>query len=160
MIEQFAVVTQKIDNLAVLEVERRTACGLCGQKRGCGNATWGKLLGHKSQTVTAENAIGADVGASVVVGIDEHVFLRSVFYLYIVPLLSMLLGAILADVFYDNEFYVMLAALSGLILGFVLVKRYLAGAAESGNRYAVILRHADETASCKNAADVNVVKFK
>ncbi len=175
MIEEFAVVVQRIENRAVLEIERRTACGLCGQKRGCGNATWGKLLGHKIQTVSAENAINANVGDSVVVGIDERALLGSVFYLYIVPLLTMLLGAVLADMFFDNEFYVILAAASGLALGFMWVKGHLMGDSDQEKIYsakyqAVILRHADATSACENTKDVdckrehnhdaNVVKFQ
>jgi sigma-E factor negative regulatory protein RseC len=173
MIEQNAVVIGLTDNLAILEIERRTACGLCGQKRGCGNATWGKLLGHKSQSLTAENKIDAKVGASVVVGIDEKVFLRTVFYLYIMPLLGMFLGAVFADVFLDNELYVLLSAFSGLILGFLFVKRYLGDKMNVATmkRYAVVLRHADDicesendkVANCKSVVNQdinNVVKFQ
>ena len=72
MIEEYAIVTKSAGTTATLEIERRTACGLCGQKRGCGNATWGKMLGHDSHDFTAENQIHAKVGDSVVVGIDEH----------------------------------------------------------------------------------------
>lgn len=156
MIEEFAVITKRVDGQVMLEIERRTACGLCGQKRGCGNATWGKLLGHNSHEFAAENAINANVGDSVVVGIDERVILSSVFYLYIVPLLTMLIGAVLADVLYDNEFYVILAAALGLLLGFVWVKGHLIGFGNTkksfGNKcHAVVLRHADDMNSCKRA---------
>lgn len=156
MIEEFAVITKRVDNHVMLEIERRTACGLCGQKRGCGNATWGKLLGHKSHEFAAENVINADVGDSVVIGIDERVILISVFYLYIVPLLTMLIGATLADVLFNNEFYVILAAGLGLLLGFIWVKGHLVGYGGMkkvyGTKYrAVILRHADDTILCKSA---------
>ncbi len=173
MIEEYAIVIGRLEGSAILEIERRTACGLCGQTRGCGNATWGKLLGHKSQTLTAENSINAEVGESVVVGIDERVFLRSVFYLYIVPLLSMLLLAILVHVLFNNEFYVILAAFSGLIIGFYLVKQHMVrriGAGRSTQPYAVILRRADDSSACgsgksahcisADTSDVNVVKFQ
>jgi len=155
MIEEFAVITKRVDDHVMLEIERRTACGLCGQKRGCGNATWGKLLGHKSHEFAAENAINAEVGDSVVVGIDEHVVLSSVFFLYIVPLLTMLVGAVLADVLLNNEFYVILAAALGLLLGFVWVKGHLIGYGSTkksyGSRYrAIILRHADDARLCKS----------
>lgn len=160
MIEQYAIVTQKKEDFAVLEIERRTACGLCGQKRGCGNATWGKLLGHKSQTLTAKNDIHAAVGDAVVVGIDEHVFLKTVFYLYGIPLLGMLLSAVLAEAFFDQEYWVLLAALAGLFLAFALVKRLLSVASASVSSYAVILRQADEDGTCKRAARVDVVDFK
>ncbi|HYN53462.1 MAG TPA: SoxR reducing system RseC family protein, partial [Methylotenera sp.] len=99
MIEEYAVITGKADALATLELERRTACGICGQKRGCGNAAWGKLLGHKKQAFTAENRINANVGDGVVVGIDEHAVLSAVFYLYVVPLVGLILGTVLAELF-------------------------------------------------------------
>ncbi len=34
------------DSTATLEIERKTACGLCGKTRGCGNSIWGKLFAH------------------------------------------------------------------------------------------------------------------
>ncbi|MFA7350230.1 MAG: SoxR reducing system RseC family protein [Methylotenera sp.] len=160
MIEEYAVVTKCVDGFALIEIERRTACGLCGQKRGCGNATWGKLLGHKSQTIRAKNEIGAKPGNSVVVGIDERAVLSTVFYLYIVPLLSMLIASVLADILFDNEFYVILAAALGLVLGFLWVKGHLKGYGDANHAYssqyqAVILRQANDTPSCKNSADAS-----
>jgi sigma-E factor negative regulatory protein RseC len=156
MIEEFAVVTKRFDDHVMLEIERRTACGLCGQKRGCGNATWGKLLRHDSHEFAADNAINANVGDSVVVGIDERIVLSSAFYLYVVPLFTMLVGAVLADTFLNNEFYVMLAAAFGLLLGFAWVKGHLIGYGRAKKPYgkkfrAVVLRHADEAVSCQNS---------
>lgn len=156
MIEEYAVVTKRFDDHAMLEIERRTACGLCGQKRGCGNATWGRLLGHDSHEFPAENAINANVGDSVVVGIDERVVLGSAFYLYVVPLLTMLAATVLADVVFHNQLYVLLAAAAGLLLGFAWVKGHLVGYGAVKKPYgkkfrAIILRHADDTVSCKNS---------
>lgn len=157
MIEEFAVVTKRLDGYVMLEVERRTACGLCGQKRGCGNATWGKLLGHKSQEFVAENTIDAKLGDSVVVGVNEREILSTVFYLYVVPLVSMLVVAILADQLLNNELYVILAAALGLLLGFLWVKGHLVGYGNTKKSLghqcrATVLRHADETQACNNAA--------
>ena len=156
MIEEFAVVTQRFDDHVMLEIERRTACGLCGQKRGCGNATWGRLLGHESHEFAAENAINANVGDSVVVGIDERVVLSSAFYLYVVPLLTMLAGAVLADVLADNQFYVILASAIGLLVGFVWVKGHLVGYGAVKKPYgkkfrAIVLRRSEDTVSCEKS---------
>lgn len=151
MIEEYAIVTNCSGTQATLEIERRTACGLCGQKRGCGNATWGKLLGHNSHAFTAENAVNAKVGDSVVVGIDEHAVLHSAFYMYGVPLIGLLVGTVLADYFFSNQFYVIVGAVLGLVLGFMWVKGHLigrnkSGAAYSGKYQAVILRRAEDEA--------------
>jgi sigma-E factor negative regulatory protein RseC len=149
MIEEYAVVTKCLGNQASLEVERRTACGLCGQKRGCGNATWGKLLGHNSQNFIAENQINANVGDSVVVGIDEQAVLNSAFFLYIVPLAGLLISTVIADYFFKNQFYVIVGAMIGLVMGFFWVKGYMIGRDKSGIAFgkkyqAVILRIADD----------------
>lgn len=145
MIEEYAIVTKCAGTQATLEIERRTACGLCGQKRGCGNATWGKLLGHDSHEFTAENKVNANVGDSVVVGIEEQAILNTAFYLYVVPLISLLIGTFVADYLFKNQFYVIVGAVLGLIIGFLWVKGHLIGRDKSGVAYgknyqAVILR--------------------
>ncbi len=149
MIEEHAVVIQCKQGAAELEIERRTACSICGQRRGCGNATWGKMLGHKSHTFLAENSINAQVGDSVVVGIDERVALRSVFLLYVLPLVCLIFFSVLAEVLFNNQLYVMLAAIFGLCIGFAWVKWHLMGRGPSAgsdtNQYqAVVLRYADD----------------
>jgi sigma-E factor negative regulatory protein RseC len=107
------------------------------------------LLGHKSQEFVAENLINANVGDSVVVGINEREILSTVFYLYVVPLIAMLVAAILADQLLNNELYVILASALGLVLGFVWVKGHLVGygvTKKSFNHqcHATVLRHAQE----------------
>jgi sigma-E factor negative regulatory protein RseC len=151
MIEEFAVVTDLKDNQATLEIERRTACGLCGKTRGCGNATWGKLLGHNSHAFTAENPVNANVGDSVVVGINEQAVLYSAFFLYVVPLFGLLVGTMLADYFFNNQMFVILGAILGVVLGFLWVKGHLVGCDKSGVAYSkkyqtVILRLTDNKA--------------
>lgn len=162
MIEEYAVVTERVQSLAKLEIERKTACSLCGQKRGCGNATWGKLLGHKNHTFLAENKINANVGDSVVVAIDEQAALHSVFYLYIVPLVSLFAGAVLADLYFKNDLYVLIASFVGLWLGFLWVKGHLQGFGHTKKPYmkhcqAVVLRFAeDQVATCDSVAEVKL----
>ena len=128
MIEERAVIlsldseTSLSDSTATLEIERKIACGLCGQTRGCGNSIWGKLFAHQSTAFKAQNRINAKVGDSVIVGINESALLKSALLLYILPLASMLIGAILATQLHDTNGYAMLGALIGLVLGFVWVK--------------------------------------
>ncbi len=167
MIEEYAVITGRVDALATLELERRTACGICGQKRGCGNATWGKLLGHNTHAFTAENRINANVGDSVVIGIDERVILSSVFYLYVVPLIGLTLGTMLAELLFHNQLYVILGAILGLTLGFLWVKGHLlrirgnakpgSGKTESTQYQAVILRFANDDSNTLNGTNDDVI---
>ena len=128
MIEERAVILSlesepsAVDSTATLEIERKIACGLCGQTRGCGNSIWGKLFAHQSTAFKAQNRINAKVGDSVIVGINESALLKSALLLYILPLVTMLIGAILATQIHNTNGYAMLGALVGLVLGFVWVK--------------------------------------
>lgn len=130
MIEERAVILS-LDNLsgdtnqtsiATLEIERKTACGLCGQTRGCGNSIWGKLFAHQSTAFKAQNRINAKVGDSVIVGINESALLKSAVLLYILPLVTMFLAAIVASYIRDTHTSTMLGAALGLVLGLVWVK--------------------------------------
>ena len=114
------------DSTATLEIERKTACGLCGKTRGCGNAIWGKLFAHQSTAFKAQNRINAKVGDSVIVGINERALLKSALLLYILPLATMMIGAILVNRFMHTDVSAIIGALIGLVLGLVWVKGHTA----------------------------------
>lgn len=137
---------------ATLEIERKTACGLCGQTRGCGNSIWGKLFAHQSSAFKAQNRINAKVGESVIVGINEKALLKSALLLYILPLATMLIGAILATkLFADTNGNAMLGAVIGLVLGFVWVKGHTMSSSYFRLQQPVILRLANfDTSSNEN----------
>jgi sigma-E factor negative regulatory protein RseC len=127
-------------SIATLEVVRKTACGLCGQTRGCGNSIWGKLLNHKSVNFTAQNSINAKVGDNVIVGIDERALVKSAMLLYMVPLATMFFGAILASRLSALEAAPLLGAGAGLLAGFLWVKGHTAGRSYYQNNQPKILR--------------------
>lgn len=131
-------------NIAVLEIERKTACGLCGQTRGCGNSIWGKLFAHRSTAFKANNNINASVGQSVIVGINEQALLRSALLLYILPLVTMLIASILTMQVNDSNGVVMLAALAGLIVGLLWVKGFTASNQYFVMQQPIILRLASD----------------
>ena len=154
MIEERAVILS-LDNasgnsnssqIATLEIERKTACGLCGQTRGCGNSIWGKLFAHQSTAFKAQNLINAKVGDSVIVGINEKALLKSAMLLYILPLATMLIGAILAKQFSGTEVSAMLGAAAGLVLGLVWVKGHAMSNSYFKLQQPVILRLAADDA--------------
>lgn len=127
MLEERAVilaVEQGVDGQSVarLEITRKTACGLCGQTRGCGNSLWGKIFAHKSGSFTAQNPIQAQVGDGVIVGIDESAVMKSALLLYMLPLAAMFAMAILVSSLTTSQLAVLLAAVLGLAIGLLWVK--------------------------------------
>jgi sigma-E factor negative regulatory protein RseC len=159
MIEETAVITDKKDQYVTFEVERSTACGICGQTRGCGNATWGKLLGHKQQFSQAENLINANVGDQVVIGVEEKVVLNAALWLYFIPLFALFVGAGLGQILFNQELYVIIGSVIGLLSGLLIVKqvvnqigffsRYLR--VNLNQSSAVVLRFLHESADTNNS---------
>jgi len=145
MIEQSAIIlavdasSDKLP-LATIEVVRKTACGLCGQTRGCGNSIWGKIFAHKATSFKAQNTINAYVGQSVIVGIDEVAVMKSALLLYIVPLVTMLIGSILVSQLHASDAAAMIGAAVGLVLGYFWVKGHIAGRAYYKSQQPKILR--------------------
>jgi sigma-E factor negative regulatory protein RseC len=147
MIEERAIIlslNSDANNPTVtLEIERKTACGLCGQTRGCGNSIWGKLFAHQSTAFKAQNSINANVGDSVIVGINEAALLKSALLLYMVPLATLFIGAMLAMQIKNTDGMAMLGAALGLVLGFVWVKGHAASSTYFLLQQPQILRLAD-----------------
>lgn len=145
MIEEHAVIlnTEGDDenqSLATIEVVRQTACSLCGQTRGCGNAIWGKLFAHKTTSFKAQNNINAKVGESVIIGIDEKALVKSALLLYIIPLVTLFIGAILALQVYDSDLSAMFGAVLGVLVGYFWVRMHTSGHAYDQRHHPVILR--------------------
>ncbi len=71
-----------------------TGCSACDAGKGCGAGLFGHLLRRKPVVLDFDNAVGADAGQAVVVGLPERLFLRLVMRLYLYPLLAGLAGAV------------------------------------------------------------------
>ena len=157
MIEEHAVILSlqsepsQTQTTATLEIERKTACGLCGQTRGCGNSIWGKLFGHQTTAFKAQNRINAKVGDSVIVGINEKALLKSALLLYILPLVTLFFGAILASQLWQTDGSTMLGAAIGLVLGLLWVKGHTMSNRYFSLQQPVILRLA--------SSQENAIKF-
>ncbi len=64
--------------------------------RGCGNAKIGLCKpGGSGMIMDVENPIGAEVGDTVKIGIDEKLRRRGYFLLYILPLFFLVFGSVL-----------------------------------------------------------------
>lgn len=145
MIEEHAIILSTesgVENqsVATIEVVRQTACSLCGQTRGCGNALWGKMFAHKATSFKAQNNINAKTGQSVIVGIDEKALVKSALLLYIVPLVTLFIGAILALQVSDSDLSAMFGAVVGVLAGYFWVKAHTLGRSYDQSHQPKILR--------------------
>lgn len=145
MIEEQALVVGVKQDKAMLEIVRRTPCGLCGQTQGCGISVWGRLLGHHNNVFQAVNQLNAQVGDQVVVGVDEKALLASSLAVYGIPLVLMLIGAVFGTWLATDggDVWPLAGAGLGLVAGLLWLKGHATGKGLDARFSPVILRQAD-----------------
>lgn len=130
---------------AWVDTERTSGCSSCSAK-GCGTGTLSKALGARSHRVRVRNPIDAQVGEGVVLGLRDDALVRGSFFVYIVPLLALLAGALLGETLAGRlgvawaDAFVALAGAVGLALGLLWLRSFGRRWADDEGHQPVILR--------------------
>jgi len=145
MIEEQATVIDIKDGRLMLQAKVQSSCGSCQAKSGCGTSLLSEVLGKRFTHFTADNAIDAQIGDEVIVGIPERSLLSGSFMVYLLPVLSMLLAALLADAGLagaepGRDLLVALSAASGFAAGALLARAYFRQASSKLLYTPVVLR--------------------
>lgn len=146
MIEEAARIVRIEQNFAWIETSGGNACGHCSASAGCGTATLQKWFSRKPNILRVENSIHAGKGDRVVIGIPEQALVLGSFLIYIVPLISLILGAILGAklnewLAWDHRDLVsILAGVAFFSASLVLLKKYLLQGRHRIDMQPVILR--------------------
>ncbi len=123
MIEEKGRVLSVDDGAVWVETVRRSTCGTCSARAGCGQHLL-ERLGAKSRQGFIR-ALTRDlhcVGDEVVVAIPESAVVRGSLWVYAVPLAGLFAGALLAQQTGVGEPGLIAAAFTGLAAGFGLVR--------------------------------------
>ncbi len=80
-----------------LEVQRQTACGNCEVQGACGVGALGRLLGIRKPRLSLPGNATVKKGDIVTIGIPEGALVRTSLLLYLLPLVSLLLVAVLGE---------------------------------------------------------------
>ncbi len=124
MIREQGVVIRTEGRFAWIETQQRTACGSCASAEGCGTSSLASLFERRNRALRVPNPIGAQVGQTVTLGLSEGGLLRAAFLVYILPLLAMIAGGIVARVFGPaGELATVAGSLLGFAAGFFYVRR-------------------------------------
>lgn len=102
-----------------VETIRRSTCGTCQARAGCGQALLQRLgSGARRGFIRVLCDRPLQVGDEVIIGLPEDAVLRASALMYVLPLLMLFLFAVLADAAGLSEGWVILAASGGLATGF------------------------------------------
>jgi sigma-E factor negative regulatory protein RseC len=126
MIEECAHVVAIGEGCAWVETQRQSTCGACGIKPGCGAATLAAVLGQRRAPVRVLNTLPVDIGDQVIIGIAEQALLQGSTAVYLTPLLTMVLGAVLGRWMWSppSEALSVVAGLLGLAGGLLWLRAF------------------------------------
>lgn len=148
MIEQTALVVKKENDVVWVEVQRQSACGQCAVNKGCGTSVISRIVGKKITNIKAANPVNAEVGELVVVGMSEAGLLKSALVTYLVPILLMLIGAVVARLSVagllsvNEEFVAVMGAIAGFTVSLGILRSFARKVANNPAYQPVILRKA------------------
>ena len=123
MMDQEAIVVRVEGDHAYVEVGGTGGggCGRCHETGACQSGVLGQLFNSKPRQFCIANRIGAIPGDRVVVVVAEGATLRAALLTYVMPVLSILLGAAagtaLGEAAGNNDASTAMGALAGLAIG-------------------------------------------
>ena len=120
MIEEIGTVINCDKEIAEVAIERSEACAGCSAKSMC------QPFGEKENQmiISAINNISAKKGDKVKVAVPSTTFIKASFIVYIVPIIFMLVGAFIGEIYFKNDIIIFI--LSGLffIVSFFIISKY------------------------------------
>lgn len=140
MIEEKGVVLNAESGLAQVETIRTSSCQSCRARHGCGHHAIAQVSSANRMLMTALDPLSVKVGQRVVVGIPEDTLLRASIWMYLVPLLGLVLGATLPSLVSEQQIFAVLGSVSGFAGGFLFARFQSRRHQEDPNFYPQVLR--------------------
>lgn len=97
MIEETVQVRAIEGDRLLLEARPRSACGGCAARGGCGTSMLASVLGRRPIRFSLPNTVDAREGDWLLVGLPENALLGGSLLVYLLPLLGLIAGGLLAD---------------------------------------------------------------
>lgn len=110
MMVEIATVISYRNGLATVQCSAKSACGGCAAKESCGTKSLSALAGEKfAPKFELKVSEQLAVGEQIRIGLAEQTLLRSVFWIYVMPLLVLIFSAVGFSQLFANELLVVLA---------------------------------------------------
>mgnify|MGYP001103104438 CR=1 FL=1 len=128
MIEERVEVVRVADGLAWVQPKGSSGCARCDAGEGCGAGLWQRAFGLRPRQIVLPDS-QLQVGDQLLLSITEGALLSSAAMLYLLPLVTLIAGALIgsylgaAD---GGEWQVLLGATLGLISGLLLARGWAA----------------------------------
>jgi sigma-E factor negative regulatory protein RseC len=140
MIEETGRVLSIEEGFADVETIRTSSCTSCRARHGCGHHAIAQVSSANRMRMRAIDPIAVEVGQEVVVGIPEDTLLQASAWMYLVPLLGLVGGAILPSLWNGGSGIAVILSIIGFAGGLLLARNKSEQEANNLDYYPKILR--------------------
>ncbi|TDQ56632.1 RseC/MucC-like positive regulator of sigma(E) [Mesocricetibacter intestinalis] len=127
MLIENAVVIDYKSGVARVKCQSKSACGSCAAKSECGNAALSELGGGKGEHIfNIATITPLQAGQQVQIGLPERSLLLSVSLVYLLPLVTLLVSALIGEYLFAQELLNALFIFAMTALSFLGLKVYAA----------------------------------
>lgn len=104
MLIESAVVIDYQSGMATVKCQSKSACGSCAAKAACGSSVLSELTGEYNEHIfTVQTITPVAIGQRVEIGLPERSLLQSVWLVYVLPLLAILLSTFIGGQLFQHE---------------------------------------------------------
>lgn len=130
MIEEVGVVVAQRDNDIAVRTQIKTTCGSCQAQDNCGTGAIARALTPRDEVLSFTTDLPVQIGSRVRIGIPEEALLKASFFLYLMPLIGLLVSGLffswlLPQLGVNHEAWIVLATLISTFLSFVWLSGWL-----------------------------------
>ncbi len=123
-VQQPATVVALQDGWVTLSTIRLNTCQQCSMKAGCGQRMLNQASCDRSQIELPQPPdMPLNLGQEVQVAIPQGTFIRASLWVFLWPLLTMLIAAGLGQWLFASEAWIAISGLLGLLLGLLIMRR-------------------------------------
>ncbi|MCG3729923.1 SoxR reducing system RseC family protein [Vibrio cincinnatiensis] len=128
-----------------LSCEQQTSCSHCQSAKSCGTGMVSKAIGNKALAWRLNSEKTVSAGQVIEIGFPEKSLLQSAALVYLVPLLMMIAGAVIAEAWLApllnmGEGGVIGCALLSMIVGVMLARYYSTRLSKRSIQEVILLR--------------------
>lgn len=127
MMIETATVVKYESGIATVQCQAKSACGGCAARSSCGTQVLSGLVGEKFapqfNIAVSEPLIEGD---EIKLGLTEQSLLSSIFWVYCVPLLVLILSTLIFSQFMDNELLLASGIIFSTACSFLFIKKIIA----------------------------------
>ncbi|TYL48595.1 SoxR reducing system RseC family protein [Marinomonas sp. IMCC 4694] len=140
MIEETGTVLSTEDGFADVETTRTSSCTSCRARHGCGHHAIAQVSSSNRMRMKAVDTLAVNVGQRVVVGIPEDTLLQASMWMYMMPLLGLVGGAILPSLWGGESLVAVVFSIMGFTGGLLLARKKSNNEVDNLDYYPKILR--------------------